>query len=128
MSQGTHSPDTAWLVLEPDMCMYKIDAAARLELVQARMPGEKFADYESFAESIEDPKSKATFLESLEKWRVPRSVAGIQHAPWPQAATSEPSPPTCCLRGEGLRYQSELLRNSSLFWTRLTRRPARVRR
>jgi hypothetical protein len=92
MSQGTHPPDTVWCVVEPDMCMYKIDAAARLELVQARMPEEKFADYESFAESIEDPKAKATFLESLEKWRDHQSVAGIQHAPWPAAATSEPSP------------------------------------
>jgi hypothetical protein len=58
MSQGSHSPDTLFIVVEPDMCMYKVDAAARLELVQNRMPEEKFQNYESFAASIGDPVAK----------------------------------------------------------------------
>ena len=66
MSQGSHSPDTLFIVIEPDMCMYKVDAAARLELVQNRMPEDKFKNYESFGASIEDPIAKESFMKSLE--------------------------------------------------------------
>lgn len=83
MSQGSHAPDTVWIIVEPDMCIYKIDAAARLELVQARMPQEQFKDYESFGASIEDPAAQATFMASLEQWREAQQDSGVDHVPWP---------------------------------------------
>ena len=58
MSQGSHSLDTLWIIVEPDMYMYKIDAAARLELVQPRMPEDKIEDYESVGASIVDPTAR----------------------------------------------------------------------
>ena len=65
MSQGSRSPDTLFIVVEPDMCMYKVDAAARLELVQNRMPEDKFQNYESFGASIGGPGRKGEFHEEL---------------------------------------------------------------
>ena len=59
MSQGSHLSDTVWIVLEPDMCMYEVDATSRIELVQGRMPREKFKDYEEFADEIVDPTARA---------------------------------------------------------------------
>ena len=90
MSQGQHSPDTAWIIVEPDMCMYAIDAQSRTELIQGRMPAHQFKDYEEFGATIEDVTAKRVFFEHLEKWRNLQSVAGLNHVPWPRAEGSKP--------------------------------------
>ena len=66
MAQGSHSADTVWFIVEPDMCMYKIDGASRLELVQGSMPAEVFKDYEESGASIQDPNAKKAFMENFE--------------------------------------------------------------
>ena len=97
MSQGSHSPDTLFIVVEPDMCMYKVDAAARLELVQNRMPEDKFKNYESFGASIGDPVAKESFMKALEQWRKYQKECGLDNVPWPrnadQPASRAPVPP-----------------------------------
>ena len=97
MSQGSHSPDTLFIVVEPDMCMYKVDAAARLELVQNRMPEDKFQNYESFGASIDDPVAKESFMKALEQWRTYQKECGLDNVPWPrnadQPASRAPVPP-----------------------------------
>lgn len=90
MSQGQHSPDTAWIVVEPDMCIYSIDAKSRVELTQGRMSNSKFHQYEDFGAQIEDVASKRIFFEHLEKWRALKTETGLDHVPWPRHASSQP--------------------------------------
>ena len=65
MSQGSHPPDTVWIIVEPDMCMFKVDGASRIELAQGRMPENKFEEYEEFGAAITDPAKRAAFLKKL---------------------------------------------------------------
>ena len=90
MSQGQHSEDTVWIVVEPDMCMYRIDAAARLELLQGRMPAHEFKEYEEFGHTIQDFTAKRVFFEHLEKWRNLQVTEGVEHVPWPRGADGSP--------------------------------------
>ena len=81
-----------WIVVEPDMCIYEIDAVSRLELLQSRMPEEKFKDYEAFGNAIDDPNAKEIFFQNLEQWRNHQKVAGLEHVPWP-AGLKKPADP-----------------------------------
>ena len=92
MAQGHHTADTAWIVIEPDMCMYKIDAAARTELVAGRMSAQQFERYEDFGAEIQDVAAKRVFYEHLETWRALKVEHGVAHVPWPRDANSPPDP------------------------------------
>ena len=92
MSQGQHSADTLWIVVEPDMCMYKIDAAARTELVAGRMSDQQFERYEDFGATIQDVTAQRVFYQHLEKWRALKVEHGVDHVPWPRDADSLPDP------------------------------------
>ena len=92
MSQGQHSADTLWIVVEPDMCMYKIDAAARTELVAGRMSPQQFARYEDFGATIQDVTAQRVYYQHLEKWRALKVEHGVDHVPWPRDADSLPDP------------------------------------
>ena len=92
MSQGQHSEDTVWIVVEPDMCFYKIDAAARLELLQGRMPAHEFKEYEEFGQSIQDFTAKRKFFDHLEAWRNLQTTEGVEHVPWPRDPNAFPDP------------------------------------
>ena len=83
MAQGSHPADTCWIVVEPDLCLYKAEAVSRIECVQGHMPEAKFKDYEAFAEEITDPGKKAEFVRQLSGWRELQVYFGVEHVPWP---------------------------------------------
>ena len=83
MASNVHADDTVFMVVEPDFCFYKVDAAARIELMHGRLDSDPCTSYENFADEIQDPLSKARFLEALAEWKSQIVASGSDLVPWP---------------------------------------------
>jgi hypothetical protein len=84
MASNVHADDTLFIVVEPDFCIYEVDAAARLELLYKRLEVGRPEDYEDFGEQISDPITKSAFRHSLQEWRTTGQAVGSSLLPWPQ--------------------------------------------
>jgi len=82
MSGGTCAEDTLWIVLEPDFCVFEVDAKARMELIMERLGDEKSNTYEDFAAKIENESARVRFLSALTEWRRERKEKG-DYTAWP---------------------------------------------
>ena len=89
MSAGTCSEDMLWIVMEPDLCIRKIDAKSRMELLLARLGDENSKTYEDFAATIEDESKRTRFLVALTEWRRQQKEQGT-YVPWLAAPSTTP--------------------------------------
>jgi len=85
MASNVHADDTLFIIVEPDFCIYEVDAAARLELVYKRLDVGRPEAYEDFGDEIADPAKKAAFLQTLQEWRTTGQAVGSSLLPWPPA-------------------------------------------
>ena len=89
MSGGTCPEDTLWIVLEPDFCVFEVDAKARMELILHRLGDDKSSTYEDFAAKIENESARVRFLTALNEWRRQQKEEG-EYASWPHVTATNP--------------------------------------